>query len=201
MKSLPKPLIAEAGHKSVKMLKIELKAEHITLTVAGKPRAITHLYTQQGRPGELRCYLGNAEGAYQRVHTSLTDKLDAHTMVQTGDEVSVPGWDRENKEKKVIVGTRVGYDSKEGEGPHQPAGSRSSRNKPVGPGFAARGLSIRSKPQTTVGPTLIAHPTELTPEQSAACLHLAHVFNVVLDQVFAELIGPDGVHRGHRDNR
>jgi len=62
----------------------------------------------------------------------------------------------------------------------------------VGPGIAARGLSIRSKSQTTVGPTLIARPTELTKEESAACLHLASVFNVVLDQVFAELTGPNG---------
>jgi hypothetical protein len=191
LKSLPKPIITEAGHKSVKMLKIALKAQHITLTVAGKPRAITHLYTQQGRPGELRCYLGNTDGAYQRVHTSLTDKFEAHTMVQTGDEVSVPGWDRE-KEKKVIVGTRVGYDSTEGVGPLVDQPGVGLRNTQVGPGIAARGLSIRSKSQTTVGPTLIAHPTELTKEESAACLHLASVFNVVLDQVFAELTGPNG---------
>ena len=121
----PKEDHGVTGHHSVTMFKVQLLKPH-TLLVAGVQRDITHAYTQVGSPTEIRCYLGNEEGAYQRVHTSLTidnrsqedlkegekKEKKAHTMVQTGKQIAVPGWVTPN-----TPATRVGLDSERARSP------------------------------------------------------------------------------------
>lgn len=155
----------EMGNVSIMMTKIALDAE-VILVVGGQARSITHLYTQPGNDTEIRCYLGNKDGAYQRVHTSLTlDKsMTAHTMVQTGELVTIPN--------VQDGGTRVGFDTEEGESP----------------GFGERPLKIRSKKQCTVEGWLKGEDwTSLTEEQRNGCMLLANKFNEALDKVCIDI--------------
>jgi hypothetical protein len=152
------------GNDKVQMAKIKL-LKPLKLRVGGEERTITHLYTQVGRDIERRCYLGNAEGAYQRVHTSLTgDKeMTAHTMVQTGPAVAVP--------KLRAGGTRVGYDSKEGQTP----------------GYAKRPLTNRSVDQSTVVGTLQGqNPDALDDDTYLGTKALSERFNKALDAALAD---------------
>jgi hypothetical protein len=135
--------------------------------VGGQARSITHLYTQTVEQREIRCYLGTATGAYQRVHTSLTraEPMTAHTMVQTSKEVAVPGWQGK--------GTRVGFDSVE---------------KP-GQGLRARDLTYRPAGQSTVKDELIGQDfLTLGEEAQKGALRLADDFNEVLDLVFKDIM-------------
>lgn len=162
------------GNTHVQMLKIRLDRS-IQLSVGGEEREITHLYTQKGSPTEIRCYLGTSEGVYQRVHTSLTYNNEeekaptkAHTMVQTGENVVVPGDDD--------VGTRVGFDTEEEKGKY---------------GFGRR-LLVHRTSSVSVGDWLKADDWDsFTPEQQAACELLAARFNEALDKVCASLVGDD----------
>jgi hypothetical protein len=168
------------GHDKITMTKIQLD-NPVTLRVAGKDRKITHLYTQIGAKSpteektELRCYLGNKSGAYQRVHTSLTqekDEMTSHTMVQTGSKVSIPQWRG--------GGERVGFDSREKKGE----------------GFAARELNIRHKEQCKVKDWIKARDWDsLTKEQQDGCKLLAKTFNKALDRVCRD------VNKGEIKNR
>jgi hypothetical protein len=154
------------GHPSVKMTAIKLDDEQ-PLMVGGQARSITHLYTQTVEQREIRCYLGTATGAYQRVHTSLTrdEPMTAHTMVQTGKDVAVPGW--------WGRGTRVGFDSVE---------------KP-GEGLRARDLTYRPARQSTVNDELIGEDfLKLSEPAQKGALRLADDFNEVLDRVFRDVM-------------
>jgi hypothetical protein len=154
------------GHPSVKMTRITLDTT-LKLRVGGMPRDITHLYTQTVDDREIRCYLGNAEGAYQRVHTSLTREksMTAHTMVQTGPEVAVPGWKGS--------GTRVGFNSTE-----EP-----------GKGVRDRGITFRTGKDSTVDKNLTGQDwSELSEEDQRGAVWLAENFNELLDRVFIEVV-------------
>ncbi len=156
------------GHPSIKMIKIRLLRETM-LTVGGAPRKIDHLYTQAGNETEIRCYLGDASGAYQRVHTSLTlDKeMSAHTMVQTGEEIAVPGYRG--------PGVRTGLDTVEG----------------ATPGFASRKPKPRSTTQNTVEGWLKGVDFgKMSKDQQNAVLHVATIFNEALDQALTVLPDP-----------
>jgi len=161
-----------AGHPSITMTKILLD-KTVKLSVGGVEREITHLYTQPGNETEIRCYLGNEKGAYQRVHTSLTvqegETPTAHTMIQTGDEVVVPSMDEGRK-----GGTRIGLNSTEG----KKIGGKG------GYGLENREFSIRSQKQCTVGDWLQGEEWhKLGEEQQQGCYLLADTFNAVLDKV------------------
>lgn len=155
----------ESGHVSIMMTKIRLD-NPITIIVGGQARVITHLYTQPGNETEIRCYLGNADGAYQRVHTSLTADAEstAHTMVQTGDEVTVP--------QIKPGGRRIGFDTSE------------QQEK----GFATRPKKIRSTKQCTVKDWISADDFgKLSPDQQNGCILIADRFNQALDKVCADV--------------
>ena len=158
--NLDKKKIKGNGHASVRMCKIALKKD-FTLVINGQECLVNHLYSQPqqvGKPSggeqkmEYRCYLGTDDGAYQRIHTSLeamvaVDKKQlgevvtserAHTMLQTGTRVVVPGLD-----KKLASGQRaprVGFDTKE-------------KDKKLGLG--PRDLAPRSKDQGDVADYLV----------------------------------------------
>jgi uncharacterized protein DUF4157 len=157
--------LKEEGHPSIQMTKIALDRP-VKLKVGGQERDITHLYTQPGNQTERRCYLGNKDGAYQRVHTSITDddEMTAHTMIQTGRTVAVP--------PIRGGGTRIGFDTKEEKGE----------------GFAARDLKVRSKEQSTVAGYIAGQtPKDLEEAALKGALLLASRFNAVLDEVFADI--------------
>ncbi|MDA0182230.1 hypothetical protein OJ997_18130 [Solirubrobacter phytolaccae] len=160
------------GHGSVKMTKIPLLVKP-QLSVGGANRLITHLYTQAGNETELRCYLGNDKGAYQRVHTSLTmdDERTSHTMVQTGEDIAVPGW------MSAPGATRIGFNAKEG----------------AALGYGNRKLTERDKATSTVKtPAGVgdiqgqAHSELSQPELDGSTL-LAVRFNRALDDVFKDI--------------
>lgn len=162
--------LVETGHPTISMTKIRLD-KSIFLTVGGVPREITHLYTQVGNPTELRCYLGNDNGAYQRVHTSITviknQPMVAHTMVQIGDEISVP------TAREKAGATRIGFDSTEETGK---------------PGFANREFTIRSKEQCNVQGIAGANWGDMSEEQKRGCTLLATRFNLALDKVCLDIM-------------
>ncbi len=162
---------SETGDNRVVMTKIKL-SRVVKLKVGGIEREITHLYTQAGSPTEIRCYLGTANGAYQRVHTSLTEPSGAkkeahtsHTMVQTSETVATPGSGR--------TANRVGFDAEE--------------TKASGKSLAARDLDRRSAKQCNVEDWLVADDwTKMDEAQREGCYMLAREFNAALDKVLAD---------------
>jgi hypothetical protein len=180
-----------AGHDAIRMIAIELLNE-ITLDVGGEARKITHLYIQVGNSAdgtilEWRCYLGDKRGAYQRVHTSLTRELPsqltqgqpsrAHTMVQTSDTIAIPGI------RERGIGTRVGFDSIEG-------------NQP---GFATRKLTDRGAKGSDVSGSLKGQDiSSLAPEIRQGCQLLADRFNDALDRASADVQEGDAQARRPR---
>ena len=167
------------GHGAVTMTSILLRSP-VELIVENDKKPITHLYTQVGRTDkdgralEIRCYLGNAQGAYQRVHTSLTedDPMRAHTMVQTGAQVAIPQW------KGRAVGERVGFDSVEN-----------------GKGLGGRTLDARTDAKASTVKDANRHVwirgldfMTLTETQRAHCRQLAGTFNLALDSAIADVM-------------
>ncbi|WP_343730413.1 hypothetical protein [Duganella sp.] len=155
------------GHHSVKMAKVPLKAT-FQYKVYGQVHVVSHLYLQKGNDQEIRCYLGTMEGAFQRIHTSLTvqgnDTPTAHTMVQTGPTLVIPGY----HEKDALIGERVGFDSTE-----------SLKN----PGIANRALTGRSKKQCTVEGYLQGKSLEELGVGKVQAEQVARAFNTTLDQI------------------
>lgn len=159
------------GHHSVKMAKVPLKAT-FQYKVYGQVHVVSHLYLQKGNDQEIRCYLGTMEGAFQRIHTSLTvqgnDTPTAHTMVQTGPTLVVPGYHTKNEHK----GERVGFDSTE---------------SPANPGIANRALTGRSKKQCTVDGYLEGKSLEELGAGKVQAEQMARAFNTTLDQIAKDI--------------
>lgn len=159
------------GHPSIKFAGIVLPRAY-TLWVAAREHPITHLYTQVIEQREVRCYLGNAEGAYQRVHTSLTDDDSAHTMVQICPVVIIPGYNDHR-----TMGQRTGFDLF--------GSSLLLSQKPLQP---------RSKAQCTVKGSIDGlHASELHPRMKTACELMARSFNEVLEAVLLDLLHASNV--------
>ena len=94
--------------------------------------------------------------------------MTAHTMVQTGTDVSVPGW-------WLVKGTRVGFDSEEA--------------KP-GMGVRGRDLTFRPKQQSTADEYLIGQDwSELDPEEKKGAVRMAENFNEPEIREFVRQIG------------
>jgi hypothetical protein len=181
------------GHSSVQMTRIPL-CTALLLRVGGEDRKITHLYTQVGNAQELRCYLGNAteeqDGVYQRVHTSITSDGTAHTMVQTGKNVAVPGLEAAVSHERDAPGTRVGFDSEE---------QRDKDGKLLG--FAAR--TLRERPQNLCHAKTKHRDwvirgqkwSELAERDRKGAELLAKRFNAVLDSAIAAIMEDRTVKR------
>lgn len=165
-------------HPTIMMTKIKLDSP-IILHVGGKAREITFLYTQPGNSHEIRCYLGNNIGAYQRVHTSITldDHSSAHTMVQIGENIVIPGYHTSNS-------SRIGFDSVEGVLNDMPHSNQSNNY-----GFANRKLTVRNKKQSTVKDFLKGvDANDLTQDQLFGCHILASRFNQALDNICSDIM-------------
>jgi hypothetical protein len=164
------PSKPRSGHPSIQMAVIVLPCAY-TLLVAGQARPITHLYTQVIERREARCYLGDEQGAYQRVHTSLTNDDSAHTMVQICPKVIIPGYNDH------VLGTRTGFDL---------FGSSLW--------LSQRKLNPRSKAQCSVKGSIDGiHVSELGFETRAGCELMALFFNQVLESVLFDLLRASNV--------
>ncbi len=156
----------DINSKNLLMTRIALDNDRIVI-VNGKPRVFTHLYTQPGNQTEMRCYLGNEAGAYQRFHTSITDndelKQPSHTMIQTGTRLHIPGA-RGNE-----GAPRIGFDAVQRDTP----------------GYMHRDLVKRSEGQTGAKGNYEAVVAD--DDEQKRLKTMAAQFNFVLDMVLKDV--------------